>query len=568
VTPAGSQVGVTERFEWALDSIRRQAQVSLTPGRARSLQARLDRASRGTPMELQEAACEALRAARQDATAMNRVINEAEDPRVARDSLHGLYASLRRDAFPRDAIDATPTDPRLLAVLGVIDRGLRCEVCGRYIPAESTMFNAHTCPLAPVSASHQVSAPASMAVVADQLRELVDSTPSDDTQVPDAPVASEGGMEVAQGSSGLSVHPTWLPSHEVVEYEEFQRLYEALDHSRPVPVIDAGVECSVLGLDEDVTFGLELEVDFPDDEYGLRGYPSRQELARLLHEDGLSMFTYPQGWHSVGDGNGSEDERPNGEYGEEPNLWVCEFDRSVDGLGGERGIEVKSPIMRDTPGSWAAVAKVCERVRELGGVVTPRTGMHINIGAHRSLGGVHAEPYQRLLQWVAHFEDTLIRLGHNPASGDRHRGRTYCQPVRVPPAGFRSVADVAEHAWHRSIVNTESVLREGRLTPSSRVEFRFWDGAMDAGRIQAATSVSAGLVELARREDLQPGPVTEQGRHREVLGHQRLSGEAWQASTWQMRELMGALEQVLGVSPERRAQWVRLFGESRWQRPS
>src|SRR5450759_3538135 len=104
---------------------------------------------------------------------------------------------------------------------------------------------------------------------------------------------------------------------------------------------------NVIG-DPNQTFGVEIEFDGAD----------ANEVARAFHAAGLASTPNLQGYHSH----------------REPGKWVVERDTTVNG-------EVVSPVLRDTPETWAQLERACAILRENGATVTTRTGGHVHVGA-------------------------------------------------------------------------------------------------------------------------------------------------------------------------------------------
>src|SRR6202795_139082 len=93
---------------------------------------------------------------------------------------------------------------------------------------------------------------------------------------------------------------------------------------------------NVIG-DPNQTFGIEIEFDGAD----------ANAVARAFHAAGLASTPNLQGYHSY----------------REPGKWVVEHDSTVNG-------EVVSPVLRDTPETWAQLERACAILRENGATVT------------------------------------------------------------------------------------------------------------------------------------------------------------------------------------------------------
>lgn len=428
--------------------------------------------------------------------------------------------------------------------MGILAIGQRCSFCGQFQNIE------HECPPANRRPLRHVPIPSRVALE-QELDNLAERIEGPAYATPEAP---EQAPEPAQATA--------QPDPTPMDMTEFQELYDAArariaEGQTTVPVIvptAPGEVTNGLGSREGGnSFGIELEIDFPDDPYP---FTKRQELARRLYNAGIAASPYVEGWHHVGQ------DRPGGNYTDNPNGWICEFDRSVDDVQGQRGVEIKSQILYDEPQTWQNISQICTIIDELGGRPTFRTGMHINVGGSQ-FDTADPAAHNALLKLAAAYDDTLIRLAHNPASAEWHRGRQYCNFVDVPPEGYRHVDIARNYSNHYQAFNLGHLAGRSR---ASRVEVRIWDGAVDAGRIQAAVTTSLALVQLAHQRAT-PGQAAERsGRHREVFGSRRTTGEQWEASTESFRRFVGLMDQAGGVTPASKQAWVHLFAESRWQK--
>ena len=304
------------------------------------------------------------------------------------------------------------------------------------------------------------------------------------------------------------------------------------------------------------SFGVEIEVDFPSDIYP---YNSRNELARRLYFEGITMYPQVAEWHHIGPN------RDGGNFTFGSKDWICEFDRTVDDVEGERGVEIKSQIMFDEPETWKNLRRICEIITELGGKPTLKTGLHVNVGGSKFPSSDPAV-HNALLRLAATYDDTIVRLAHNPLSANGHRGRRYCQPVQVPPEGFFSINEAKVYANHYQAFNLNHLPDEGaRHNRSSRIEVRVWDSTLDPVRIQTAITLSLALVEGAVNKVKPNAPEELAGAHRSLYGSNRLSGEAWEKSTESFRNLVSFTSKLGSISEWHKDSLTTLFASSRWQ---
>jgi hypothetical protein len=237
----------------------------------------------------------------------------------------------------------------------------------------------------------------------------------------------------------------------------------------------------------------------------------------------------------------------------------------VDDQDGERGVEIKSQILYDEPQTWHNLEVICAVAQEMGAKATFRTGLHVNIGGS---GFPTEDPsaHNALLRLVGAYDDTIVRLAHNPDSGQSHRGRGYCQYAHVPSDGFRDVATARAYSNHYQAFNLGHLPASGqRHRESSRIEVRVWDSTIDAGRIQSAVASSLALVKLALEEQ-KPGQDMERaGSHRNRFGTSKLTGEAWEESTGAFRRFLTLMRNAGLTSERHQYALTKMFAESRWQ---
>src|SRR5258708_5411886 len=157
---------------------------------------------------------------------------------------------------------------------------------------------------------------------------------------------------------------------------------------------------NVIG-DPNQTFGVEIEFDGAD----------ANAVARAFHAAGLASTPNLQGYHSY----------------REPGKWVVEHDSTVNG-------EVVSPVLRDTPETWAQLERACAILRENGATVTTRTGGHVHVGADSAGMDHDVGRFRRVANACAWAEDLMYRLAAATGrGGKRHRGAgngyPWCGPM-------------------------------------------------------------------------------------------------------------------------------------------
>lgn len=500
---------------------------------------------------------------------------------IMKDEFKRLYRSYNRAANTSQtnetiwdySIHSGPQDAATRYAAGVMQHGSRCATCGQFTGAEGQN---HTCPA--VGDRPMTFDMSNLDNVERQEEEYYwdDDDDYDDGWDDNHDDYNEDHMERNfrdlhnQIANNLSSENTDLPIFEVLPVEawdmdEFQEMYDkakaaiAADEigipfiENPLPgQVTGGLGVRGVGN----SFGIELEIDFPEDDYP---YSAREIFARRLHEEGIVSAPFVQRWHYVGE------DRPGGDYTVDPNNWVCEFDRSVDDVDGERGVEIKSQILYDEPQTWHNVKRICEIARELGGRPTHRTGLHVNVGGSK-FDNDNVEKHNALLRLASSYDDVILRLAHNPLSGQTHRGRGYCSHAPVPPTGFRNISQARAYSNHYQAFNLGHLPAEGeRMRDSSRVEVRIWDSTLDPGRIQGAVVASLGIVKMAE-DKINPGQPSEvAGSHRNTYGRTRLEGDAWTASTESFRRFVSLIGKVSGNAEHHKEVLTHMFASSRWQ---
>lgn len=487
----------------------------------------------------------------------------AETMEVNADALHDefkrIYRSYEQERhFPEHvtylrSLDGAPADPATRYAQGVILMCTsRCSECGQFTPRATTE---HSCPEVgnrPLRPNPSTRMPDPVFVMVREHLEEVSNR-----------LQNESAPTIA--ATPTTTNDNWVGEVAGISMETFQEMYDQAREeisagNTAIPTFASPMPGEVTGglgaRGTGNSFGIELELDFPDDTYP---YSSREIFAQRLHSEGIVTTPFVQRWHYVGD------DRPGGEYIDDPNGWICEYDRSVDDEEGERGVEIKSQILYDEPQTWHNLSRICAVAEELGAKATFRTGLHVNIGGS---GFPSEDPatHNALLRLAGAYDDTIVRLAHNPDSGRSHRGRGYCQYAHVPSNGFSDVATARAYSNHYQAFNLGHLPAAGqRHRDSSRIEVRVWDSTVDAGRIQHAVASSLAIVHLALNGQ-KPGQGMEPaGSHREQFGTGKLTGEQWESSTTAFRRFI-TLMQSAGLSTSKHQYaFVKMFAESRWQ---
>lgn len=185
-----------------------------------------------------------------------------------------------------------------------------------------------------------------------------------------------------------------------------------------------------------------------------------------------------------------------------PGKWIVERDGSV--TSGNRGGEIISPILQDTPETWRQIEKVCEVAKRHGARVNSNTGGHVHIGAETSLDGKR-QRWRRFFKMSIGFENVYKRLSGGEQGRFRHSG--YAQSsMSQSYAGIRRQmpAEGETNVFQRIIGNISQgkyqMINIGTFNSGKKtVEFRGFNGTLTPGIIQANVKYAAGFVNAAER---------------------------------------------------------------------
>lgn len=298
-------------------------------------------------------------------------------------------------------------------------------------------------------------------------------------------------------------------------------------------------------------FGIELEFDIKP---GFDRYSSLSKIGKELHEAGLTDTAEQVGYHTAAEKGWTS--------------WSFEEDMTVDA-------ELVSPILSDTPESWAQIQQVTEIIERNGGHATTRCGSHVHVstGSYGLSTAKHAE----LLRTMNQNEDTIFRLASNPATG-KHRGTRWCRPNLNDNESDIDAERQADHGvlaqgGHALALNFESA--SSSSFRKRNIEFRMWDGSISASTIQQQIKVSAALTEYAERQVETHKKSEKPKEEREKIGHNRRREEDILERAGTRKHNAGTFEETnKGVATfldklfrknEDKAGVVSLFALTNWQ---
>jgi hypothetical protein len=282
---------------------------------------------------------------------------------------------------------------------------------------------------------------------------------------------------------------------------------------------------NVIG-DPNQTFGIEIEFD--------GGNPT--EIARAMYAAGLAASPRQEGYHSGR---------------RQAGMWSVETDVTVNG-------EVVSPILRDTPETWAQLERVCQILNDHGARVTSRTGGHIHVGVDSSGLDHDVDRFRRVARTCAWAEDLMYRLAAGTGAGGReHRGAgngyRWCGPMRS--GDFEHARSLDELAF--GVGATHGVgLNYGNITGRRRtVEYRYFDSSLDPSRLQANVQLACWLTR--RAAELPDSAIP---RERVRLGSNRTAADQRRGE-----RLLRRFADLVFVRPQDRLRLYWLFRRSEWQ---
>lgn len=228
-----------------------------------------------------------------------------------------------------------------------------------------------------------------------------------------------------------------------------------------------------------ITFGIELEFIDGDS----------NAIANELYELNLCGNRTMQGYHSV----------------TQPGMWKVERDGSV--TSGNRGGEIISPILTDSPETWIQIEKICEVAKRHGAKVNYKTGGHVHVGAADTLDGKR-QRWRRFFKAATGFEETFLRLAggeqrrfrdnqYTPSSIEQNRrGISRSMPAEGSVSEFQNIVRDISRGKYQSI--NLSTFNSSKKT----VEFRAFNGSLTPGIIQANVKYAAGMINTAEKSKL------------------------------------------------------------------
>ena len=283
---------------------------------------------------------------------------------------------------------------------------------------------------------------------------------------------------------------------------------------------------NVIG-DPTQTFGIEIEFDGANP----------NAVARALHEAGLASSPRQEAYHSTS---------------RVPGKWTVEHDATVAG-------EVVSPILQDTPETWAQFERVCQILQGQGARASGRTGGHVHVGVDSAGMDHDVNKFRRVAKVCAWAEDLMYRLA--AATGQRgrsHRGSTngyrWCGPMGS--GQFEEVQGLSDLA--NRVGSSHSVgLNFGNILERNRtIEYRYFDSSLDPARLQANIKLACWVTKRAAEL-----PDTAIPRERTPLGSHRSPRDPDDGD-----RLLRRFADLIFVRPKDKLKLYWVYQRSAWQR--
>jgi hypothetical protein len=233
-------------------------------------------------------------------------------------------------------------------------------------------------------------------------------------------------------------------------------------------------------------------------------------------------------------------------------MWTVERDVTVSG-------EVVSPVLRDTPETWAQLERVCSILEAQGAHTSMRTGGHVHVGADSANLDHDVNRFRRVAQVCAWAEDLMYRLSAaSGRNGRQHRGAgrgyQWCGPMR--PGDLEQARDLTELSYR--VGTSHSVgLNYGNILDQRRtIEYRYFDSSLDPARLQANIKLACWLTK--RAGELQDSSIP---RERARLGTHSRQGD-------ERDGLLRRFADLVFVRPQDKLKLYWVYERSAWQQPA
>lgn len=235
-----------------------------------------------------------------------------------------------------------------------------------------------------------------------------------------------------------------------------------------------------LDLDENITFGLEIEFENLIYQYKeLIYWFSKLELLPSVYysKENLKELSNFKKKNKLWDIGMSPDKYLDIDPKEVFN-WSVGRDLSLN-----NGAEITSPILVDDISHWKDLKTVCDFASNFGEISTHSAG-HVHVGSQTL--GTSKEAWGNFLKLWSAYENVIYRFGYNEYL-TRHKNISYCKPASIMFINaYRVFGDNLDRLLNylsdsrARAVNFQNVtLSDGKIIPFGTIEFRNPNGTLD-----------------------------------------------------------------------------------------
>lgn len=243
-----------------------------------------------------------------------------------------------------------------------------------------------------------------------------------------------------------------------------------------------------LGLNEDTTIGIELEVEGISDKIVKKLVDSDELLKTLLERQDIKT---------------------------DLSNWEITHDESL-----KTGVEVVSPILQDNEKDWNSLQSVCSFLNSIGGKIDETCGGHIHIGTN--ILGTDSKAWENLFKIWYNCEGILYKISNPPEEEPREDVGRFASPtksileqiIKYGDVHIESKKDIVElskmytgmyiddnneHGKYKGL-NLNSIATGKQDT----IEFRIPNGQLDPIEIQRNVNLYARIVDVSKKTSVDP----------------------------------------------------------------
>lgn len=238
-----------------------------------------------------------------------------------------------------------------------------------------------------------------------------------------------------------------------------------------------------IGLYHEITFGFELETDDVSDKVVKSLIVQKSLGEEIRKRQGIKKGITPK--------------------------WAVDYDGTV-----LHGVEVISPIMKDTPEDWDSLKEVCTFLKSVGGKATNCCGGHIHIGA--DILGTNGTAWQNFFKTWSASEPIIYKMSNKAGEAPRTGTLNEAGPTKpiideLLASGevnvkTRTDVDKLADSYTRRFLSGEISNKRSKglnLCPiaegkQNTIEFRIPNGNLDHVEIQRTAEFYARMLEVSR----------------------------------------------------------------------